>query len=141
MLDVPSTRAGPHNIILIAVDTLRALGAQEPPETELILLMGSDQALDFQRWKDWQTILELARPAVMVRPPLDEAAYREELLAAYDASQAERWITWTVDVGQMDICATAVRERLASDHDASDLLPSEVLEYIRTHRLYQSDAS
>lgn len=121
-----------------AIDTLRALREAHGPGTELVLLIGSDQALQFRQWKDWPAILDLARPAVMVRPPLDEAAYRRNLVAAYTPEQAERWLTWTVDVPQMDICATEVRRRIAAGEETGEMLDPRVLEYIRLHGLYGS---
>jgi nicotinate-nucleotide adenylyltransferase len=121
-----------------AIDTLRALRDGHGPETELVLLIGSDQALQFRQWKDWSQILDLARPAVMVRPPLDEASYRRNLVASYTSEQAERWLTWTVDVPQMDICATEVRRRIAAGEETGEMLDPRVLEYIRIHGLYGS---
>ena len=50
---------------------------------EFHLLIGADQALEFRQWKDWQGILELATPAVILRPPLDERAFREGLIETH----------------------------------------------------------
>ena len=119
-----------------SVDTLRVLHERRGDEAELVLLIGSDQALQFQRWKDWPEILKLARPAVMVRAPLDEQTYRGKLLSAYSRQQAERWLTWTVDVPQLDISASEVRKRLTEGGDVDDLLDPAVIDYMRNHGLY-----
>ena len=118
------------------VDTLEALRGQLEPETELYLLIGSDQALVFEKWKRWQRILELATLAVMVRPPLDEARYRRRLEETYSARQAHRWLAWTADVPYLDICATELRHHLAEGRDVRGLLQPAVLAYIREHGLY-----
>ena len=77
----------------------------------------------------------------MVRRPLDEATSRAELLAAYAPEQAERWLTWVVDVPQMDICASDVRRRLAAGEETNDLLEPAVRAYIHEHGLYGSKSS
>jgi nicotinate-nucleotide adenylyltransferase len=118
------------------VDTLEALRAQLEPDAELHLLIGSDQALVFEKWKRWERILELATPAVMVRPPLDEATYRARLAETYTTEQAARWLSWTAAVPYLDVCATGLRRRLAENRDVRGLLQPAVLAYIREHGLY-----
>ena len=118
------------------VDTLEALREELEPDTELHLLIGSDQALVFEKWKRWEHILDLATPAVMVRPPLDEAGYRRRLDEIYPARQARRWLEWTADVPYMDVCATGLRRRLTEGGDVRGLLQPAVLAYIRQHGLY-----
>jgi len=118
------------------VDTLEALREQLEPDAELHLLIGSDQALVFEKWKRWGRILELATPAVMVRPPLDEAGYRRRLDETYPAEQARRWLEWTADVPYMDVCATGLRRCLTGGGDVRGLLQPAVLAYIREHGLY-----
>jgi nicotinate-nucleotide adenylyltransferase len=118
------------------VDTLETVCGQLEPGAELHLLIGSDQALVFEKWKSWRRILELSTPAVMVRPPLDEGAYRRRLAETYPADQAARWLGWTADVPYLDICATELRQRLAEGRDVRGLLQPAVLAYIREHGLY-----
>ena len=118
------------------VDTLQLLRRKLEAETELVLLIGSDQATAFHDWKDWSRILELATLAVMVRPPLDAAAFRRQLGERYDPDEAERWLGYTVAVPQLDVGATTVRERLAAGGEVRGLVQPTVLAYIREHGLY-----
>ena len=127
-------RCGPS----YTIDTLRALRDELGPQTRLYLLMGSDQALVFHDWKDWQQILDLATPAVMVRPPLDVDAFSGRLRETYEAGEADRWRGWLIAVPQLDICATDLRHRLATDGDARGLLQPTVWRYIREHGLYRA---
>jgi nicotinate-nucleotide adenylyltransferase len=119
------------------VDTLESLRMRFEIDAVLFLLMGSDQALAFPRWKRWQRILELAVPAVMVRAPLDPEAWGAELRQVYSPAEAERWLAWSVPVPQMEICATDLRRRLAAGDDARGLVPPAVLAYVRRHGLYR----
>ncbi len=119
------------------IDTLLALGRELEGGTELVFLIGSDQALAFHDWKDWQRILELATPAVMVRPPLDRDIFRRRLEQRYDAAETARWLDRSVAVPQLDICASGLRERLETGGDVRGLLQPTVLAYIRAHGLYR----
>ncbi len=119
------------------VETLEALRTQHDSAVELRLLLGSDQALEFVRWKDWQRILELASPAVLLRPPLDRAQFHDQLRNVQPPALAKRWVDWIVDTPKLDISATELRDRLASDQGLEELLDPQVLEYIRKHRLYK----
>lgn len=115
-----------------------AAGTAQPPEFRL--LIGCDQALDFHRWKDWQQILLLATPAVMLRPPWDERTFRNALEEKFSAVEAEQWMKWTLRLPVMDISATEVRTMLASGSREKlvDALDSAVLDYILANKLYRA---
>ncbi len=119
------------------VDTLELLHGEVDDDTRFVLLIGSDQAMAFHDWKDWRRIIELATPAVMVRPPLDPAAFGRQLAEHYDPDEVERWLGYAVAVPQLDVDATTVRRRLASGGDVRGLLQPTVLAYVREHNLYR----
>ena len=125
-------RPGPSYMI----DTLRLLRPKADDDTRFVLLIGSDQAMSFHDWKDWARIIELATPAVMVRPPLDEAAFRRQLAERYDPDEVQRWLGYAVAVPQLDVGATTVRHRIASGDDVRGLVQPTVLAYIHEHGLY-----
>ena len=126
-------RPGPS----FTVDTLETLRAQYDSADEFRLLIGSDQAMEFGRWKDWPRILELATPAVLLRPPLDRAQFHEQIRTTPPSAPARQWVDWIIDSPQLDISATQLRDRLVSAQDLSELLDQRIVEYIRKHRLYQ----
>jgi nicotinate-nucleotide adenylyltransferase len=119
------------------IDTLRALIAPaSDARPAAFLLIGADQALDFHRWKDWQEILRLATPAVMLRPPWTPATYRVALLARYDDAEARRWESVMLRaLPTMDISATDLRQRL-SRNETHEMIAPAVERYIRRHGLY-----
>ena len=122
------------------IDTLRALRDQFGRDVELRLLIGSDQALEFDRWKDWREVLKLATPAVMLRPPWNEATFREALKNKYGETDAAQWTKWTLFPGEglplMDVNATEVRRRLHAGESLDGLIDPAVAGYIRANRLY-----
>lgn len=118
------------------IDTLRELHARHGPGAELILLIGADQALGFHRWKDWQSILELAEPAVMLRPPWDRQRFEDELQQRYDSDEAQWWLDRIVDVPMIDVNATELRQRLRAGRSVDGQLDPAVARYISQHKLY-----
>ena len=118
------------------VDTLKELRERFGEKTHLHLLIGADQALEFHRWKDWQRILELATPAVMLRPPIDAETFQKQLSERYEPDEAAFWKGHLVEVPYLDINSSAVRLRVDRGDDLGDLLDGRIIEYIREHGLY-----
>lgn len=119
------------------VETLEALRKQYGSAVALHVLIGSDQALEFQRWRKWHRILELATPAVLLRPPLDASQFHEQLRTRFSSRLAQGWVDWVVDAPQLDIRATELRRRLVADQGLDELIDPRVLEYLRRYGLYR----
>lgn len=117
------------------IDTVRAMAK---PGTQLFLLLGADQALEFHRWKQWQAILELATPAVLLRPPWTRGSFADKLAAAYGSDEAALWLSRTLDCDMplIDVSASEIRRRLREGRSIDGLVPPPVAAYIRAHRLY-----
>ena len=119
------------------IDTIEALRGQYGDDVELRFLMGADQALEFNKWKDWRRILELATPAVMLRPPWEAASFRAALRDSLGEEDAACWMEWTVDVPLLDISASVIRAQLARGEGAVEGLDPVVAQYIAEHHLYR----
>jgi nicotinate-nucleotide adenylyltransferase len=110
-----------------SVETLREL-RDEHPGTQLVLLMGEDQAGSFTRWIAWHEIARIAILGVAGRGS-------GEGLAALRALPGVRVETlqWT----QRTESATEIRARLAAGQDIADLVEPAVASYIESHHLYR----
>ena len=106
---------------------------------QLRLLIGSDQALDFDRWRDWQKIIALAPPVVMPRPPETRTSLAAKYRAHFASNLASRWSTWTLDLAAEGVSSTEIRKRLAAGEDVAALLPDGVLEVITKRGLYEEN--
>jgi nicotinate-nucleotide adenylyltransferase len=106
------------------VHTLEAFAAAEP-DSELWLVLGGDQLLDLHRWRDPARIVSLARLAVATRPGDDRDAL--EVSAREIAPGRVDW----VDMPQIGVSATMVRERLDAGRPVRYLLPAGVEDVIR----------
>ena len=99
------------------VDTLLALGAGSArTRADTVLLIGSDQALQFGQWRDASRILgELAAVAVVLRPPDDPRTFAAR--CAEMGGQASDWTQRLVRVPPVDLSATAIRSALLRGDD------------------------
>lgn len=111
------------------VDTLTAIHAAEP-DLAIALIIGADQLLAFQTWRDPGRILELARLAVVARGDTDVEAVAETL-AALAPSRAD-----IVSMPEIGVSATMIRERIAAGRPIAHLVPPDVAAIIAEAGLY-----
>ena len=104
------------------------------PESQLVLLMGTDMFLSFHTWRNPQIILEQAALGVFYRGEKGE-------IAAIEAKKAEMeqqgHTVYLVENEVVNISSTQMR-RLLAFRCAGEFLPEGVLDYIREHRLYDT---
>lgn len=114
------TRQGPS----YTVETLRSL-QQDMPDAEWFLLIGADQARDFQRWKDWPEILQRATLVVADRDPEAGQWHNSGLAQALH-----------LQMPVLPVSATAIRDRLRQRLPVDSLVPETILRYIDQQGLY-----
>ena len=122
------------------VDTLTIL-KERFDDYGLVLMMGTDAFAKFDSWHDWQRILGLANILVMHRPrePVPQSGMPSEIYQKHhvdEFTQTHGQIR-DMDVTQLDISSTLVRNHLQAGQSAEYLLPPCVMEYINKHGLYQ----
>jgi nicotinate-nucleotide adenylyltransferase len=136
VLPIEVRREGPS----YSIDTVReVLAMQDRGEVgrgPLRLVVGSDQALNFRTWKDWEHLAALATPAVVVRPPHAREDWPGLLRQHMDEAWAARWLSWTLPIDPVDSSSTEVRRRLAAGEPVDDLLHPAVEAYVRSAGLY-----
>ena len=113
------------------VDTLRGLKEQYP-DSELVLLMGTDMFTSFLTWREPQTIISLAALAVFCRGEKGERERIGEQKAVLEAIGAKVEL---VENPVNAISSTDLRRMLIFGCADPFLMPG-VGEYIRTHGLY-----
>ncbi len=100
-------------------ETLEQVAADNPG-ADLWFIMGADQLEGFASWARPQRIVELARLAVAWRPGAGDPAM-EHLAGPIAAGRID-----VVDMPEVPISSTLVRERLARGEAIADLVPSQV---------------
>jgi nicotinate-nucleotide adenylyltransferase len=114
------------------VETLRTLKKKLGRQTELFLIIGSDNLMQFNRWKEPVEILKLATLIVAPRPGVPHPDMQEiEKKVPFITGR-----TVLLDRPEIDLSSTEVRQRLAKGESIDDLVPAAVADYIREHGLY-----
>lgn len=118
-------------------DTLKA-AAEQWPDAELWLLMGTDMFLTLQYWHEPETVMRLAGICAFGRTEQDSeelfAPQRQYLSETYNAR------IFTVSIPDLvEISSTQVREKL-SEGRGGEYLPEAVYGYILREKLYGTSA-
>ena len=120
------------------VETLEHL-QKEDPTRELFFLMGGDSLADLPDWREPARICELATLVAVRRPGMAELNF-EALQGVLSAVQIETIGRNVVEMPRVDLSAREIR---SLSHDGKSIryrTPRSVEMYIKTHRLYGSNA-
>jgi nicotinate-nucleotide adenylyltransferase len=115
-------RRGPS----FTADTLREFASQNVG-TELMFLIGQDQYARLPSWYQVETITTLA--TLVVVPRAGEAVVTPPGLPAHRLQ--------VLDLPEIPLSSTAVRDAVARGEDISPMVGAEVASYIASHRLYE----
>jgi nicotinate-nucleotide adenylyltransferase len=125
------------------VDTLADIRS-ELLDVPLLLVIGQDAANALDQWHQWRRLFDLAHLVIMRRPD-SKASYPAELQAEMSRRQVEpasmpggriAGRVASLEITQLDISSTAIRDMLALGHSPDYLLPDAVIAYIRRNGLY-----
>lgn len=107
------------------LETLLAEGVERP-----FLILGLDALRDMRQWSRPQRIAELAEIVIAAK-----GGAVDEIASAAEAAGLGETPT-LVDMPDLAISSTMIRERVAEGLPIGDLVPQSVDRYIRDHRLY-----
>ena len=107
------------------VDTLKAL-REKFPLHEFVLVIGADNWQNFEKWKDWQEILD--KHNILVYPRMgSEIVIPDDL-----CNKVEK-----LDSPIIEISSTYIREQLKKGKNLNFFLPKDVYRYILENNLYR----
>ena len=117
-----------------SIDTVLELKSKLGAKAEIYFIVGPDALEGLPKWKEPARLLEECQVVGIGRP-----GYTGANLRKLDRSipGASRRIT-LVDVPQIDISSTEIRQRVAQGLSIRYLVPGSVEKYIHEHRLYVS---
>jgi nicotinate-nucleotide adenylyltransferase len=134
------------------VETLARWREREGADASLALLIGADQLVHLDSWRDWKRLFDFAHVCVETRAGFDismvSAAVAEEIAvrsAPADVLQSTPHGHLLIDSAlTLEVSATEIREKLgvrvrahaAGQIDAENHVPSAVWDYIVQHHLY-----
>ena len=99
-------------------DTLQSLRAFFPRDN-FTLILGTDAALTFNKWKRFEDVKKMAEILVVKRPGSKNSEFKE------------------MEISALDISSTAIREEFANK-GSSDSISPNVAKYIKANGLYGS---
>lgn len=114
--------------------THETLDALIRPGEQWWFILGADALADMPHWRDPQRILALSRIAVARRPDSPDELPPPEVQAALPGIEERLDV---VEMPPMDISATEIRRRIASDESTEDLVPPAVRQVIDDLGLYR----
>ncbi|WP_273428433.1 MULTISPECIES: nicotinate-nucleotide adenylyltransferase [Marinobacter] len=125
-------------------DTLRQLRNELGPEHPLTMVVGTDSFASFDRWREWQSIPELAHIVVVRRPgaELDPDGLPAAMLAERRVSDPQALhgrpcgLMLDLQLPLLEISATGIRERIEAGRSPRYLVPDSVWQEIRRLGLY-----
>ena len=134
------------------LDTLVELRSDLGPDAPLVFLLGADQLIHLDTWRDWRRLWDYAHLAAVSRPgfeidrvPLevaDEWSRRGGNAAALNGAPSGR--SFLLAGLDLDVSATDIRAALADPAVGANsglpgrLVPPAVLDYIEANHLYRS---
>lgn len=129
-------------------DTLQSLRGEFGSEASITLFMGSDAFTKFDTWHRWQEIIQLSHIALVQRPQalgheytlpkaLETFLHNHYTENANDLHASPAGFVTMRQITALDISSTAIRQMLRHKDSVRYLMPDSVIEYIKTHRLYQ----
>lgn len=130
------------------IDTLLSLRTELGTQTSMTLFMGSDAFTKFDTWHRWEEIIRFCHIALVQRPQQQTETSRlpkalETFLHNHytengdDLHGSPAGFVTMRQVTALDISSTAIREAFQQQHSARYLMPDKVIDYIKTHQLYQ----
>ena len=108
------------------IDTIRQLQKNHPPHTAFYLLLGTDAAAEFLKWKKYQSLAEICTITVLDRPGWNISLVLQKLQIPF----------LYLKMPLIDISSSLIRERVAQGKPIDFLTIPGVVEIIRREKLY-----
>jgi nicotinate-nucleotide adenylyltransferase len=135
-------RSGPSYM----VETILSL-VNDFPDEKFCLIVGMDAFVNFDTWKDWVKITELASLVITQRPRFEPDSIPGSELIQYmnekrindkdEFINAEGTHCFFCGVTQMDISSTSIRSQVCDGKSIDYLVPEKVAHYIHDQNLYR----
>ncbi|MDE6313391.1 MAG: nicotinate-nucleotide adenylyltransferase [Lachnospiraceae bacterium] len=120
--------------VIYTYHTLELLKKENPQNTYYFIL-GADSLQDMKNWKCVDKICRYAIILVATRGELDEEQVAQESAFLKEHYQAEIHM---LDMPNISISSTDIRERIRSGRSIKYLVPSVVEAYLRSNHLYEN---
>jgi len=127
------------------VETLEEL-REEYSNAQLFFIVGMDSLLTFSTWHKYQEILSLCHLVVNSRPDyiidkdnieLTKLLANHQIYHPDELKQKKAGGILLHDAKDWHISSTDIREKIKQNQNCNDLLPKDIISYIKEERLYR----
>jgi len=112
------------------IDTIRAL--QQDYGQGICFIIGADSLVRIDQWKEPEAIIASVPFAVAPRAGISFAAFEQGLF--------EEASIWPLEMPEVDLSSTALRERVGRGESIAESVPAAVMAYIEEQGLYRDAA-
>ena len=114
------------------VETLQNL-TRANPDNEYYFIMGADSLYHIESWKDTEEILKLAIILVADRDGGNSSSLKSQIAYIMDKYEADIRL---LNSPYLEISSHDIRKRVREGQSIRYLLPRQVADYIRKHKIY-----
>src|SRR5260370_27670731 len=141
-----------HDGRTYTVEPLAGWRAREGADASLSLLIGADQLVHLDSWRDWKRLFEFAHVCVETRAGFDVSTVSPAVAAEIAARSAPAEVLQSTSHGHLlidsaltlEVSPTEIRDQLgerlrahaAGENNAGSHVPSAVWDYIVQHHLH-----
>lgn len=106
------------------------------PDTHYYFIVGADSLFYMEHWKKPETIFSLATVLCAIRDdyPMDELKQKRTFLQRKFQADIQ-----FLDMPKIDISSTQIRSAVKNHASVSEMIPPEVIDYIKKEHLYEED--
>ncbi len=115
------------------VDTVAEIKKINPKMT-VYFVMGADEILSIDYWKEPERLLKMCSVIAVTRPGFDKKRVMEKTESVREKYGCEIYF---LEVPALDISSSDIRDRLREGKSAKYLLPDQTLRYIEDNHLYK----
>ena len=129
-----------------SIDTVKEIRQETGPDTPILFIIGSDQLIQLNTWKEWKSLFNYVHICAAARPgfsleenPLHHEVEQEFIsrLAIPEKIEITPFgLTYLANDLAINVSSSQTRTALTDDEIARILLPEKVLAYIQEQRLY-----
>lgn len=105
-------------------------------DREIYFITGADCLMNLGKWKGVERILQLCKFVVFTRPGYSHESLLKQKWYIEEKYSGEIII---LDIKDLDISSTDIREAINLGEDINKLLPKKVIEFIKEKNLYGED--
>jgi nicotinate-nucleotide adenylyltransferase len=120
------------------IDTVRQLKQTHGPACEICWIIGADMLACLHKWHKVHDLLDEATIVPIRRAGMEEDidALLGKLHGELTGDEIESLRRASIDTPLVEVSSSEIRRRLKQNQPVGDLLPEDVLTYIKTHGLY-----